>query len=289
MSSDYHYDFVAAPFQPGAIGYHPNNALWLAAAANLAYEDEQTIRAEVRKWGFDRFRFLHAGSHLDSDGTSFPVDTQAYVCRGSEALLIAFRGTELLSIKDWFTDLMAVSVTAPSGVGKIHKGFAVGLGAVWSQLEQALSELYDGQVPIWVTGHSLGGALATLAASQLRLNANLPVQGLYTFGQPRVGDRKFLKFLRLALPARIVRFVNNNDIVTQVPPPGILLKYWHGERELRFAPDGKLILQVSWRERTRALLRRSKKDQLKLDVDSLLDHSMDCYIERVRRQLAEPE
>lgn len=284
MSSDYRYDPAAAPFDATAQGYHPNNAVWLAAASNLAYEDEKTIQTVVRQWGFDRFRFLHATEHNDENGLPMPVDTQGYVCRSEKALLIAFRGTELTQIKDWFTDLIAIAVTAPSGVGKIHKGFAAGLAAVWPQIEQALEEHYDGQVPIWITGHSLGGALATLAANQLRFNARMPVQGLYTFGQPRVGDREFIKFLRLAMPGRIVRFINNKDIVPQVPAPGILLKYWHGDREARFAPEGDLILELSWWLRMRSKLKGSAKDIRILGLDSLTDHSMDRYVELTRRQ-----
>jgi triacylglycerol lipase len=289
MTCDYHYDPASTPFAAGAQGYHPNNALWLAAAANLAYEDEETIRSVVQKWGFDRFRFLQGSSHLDSGGVPIPVDSQAYVCCGQEALLIAFRGTEVSKIKDWFTDLMAIAVPAPSGVGKIHKGFAAGLGAVWPQLQQALAEQYYGQVPIWITGHSLGGALATLAAAQIRFNANLPVQGLYTFGQPRVGDRIFTKFLRLAMPGRVIRFINNKDIVPQVPPPGIFLKYWHGDREARFLPEGTLIQDVSWWLRTQSLLKGSMKDVRKLGVDSFIDHSMDRYVELTRRQASAPK
>ena len=282
MPSDYSYDAAGAPFEASAMGYHPNNALWLAAAANLAYEDEKTIREVVRAWGFDRFRFLHASSHSDENGLPIPVDTQAFVCRCKRALLISFRGTEVVQIKDWFTDLMAISVPAPAGVGRIHKGFACGLAAVWPQLSQAVAEEYDGRSPIWITGHSLGGALATLAAAQLRFNARLPVQGLYTFGQPRVGDREFTKFLRLAMPGRVVRFINNKDIVPQVPAPGMLLKYWHGEREARFSAEGQLILDITWWARMRSQWKGTAKDVRRLGLDSLTDHSMDRYIERAR-------
>ena len=289
MTSDYHYDPASTPFAANAQGYHPNNALWLAAAANLAYENEETTRSVAQTWGFDRFRFLNGDSHVQGEGISVPVDTQGYVCCGKEALLIAFRGTEVAKIKDWFTDLMAIGVPAPSGVGKIHTGFAVGLGAVWPQLQQALAEQYHGQVPIWLTGHSLGGALATLAAAQIRFNANLPVQGLYTFGQPRVGDRKFTKFLMLAMPERLVRFINNNDIVPQVPPPGIFLKYWHGDREARFAPEENLTLDVPWWIRARSLVKGSLTDVHKLGLDSFTDHSMDRYVALTRRQASAAE
>ncbi len=284
MSCDFRYQAASTPFAPGVQGYHPHNALWLAAAANLAYEDPKVIWPVVRSWGFDRFRFLHASCRLESPGADVPVDTQAYVCRGSRALLIAFRGTEISKIKDWFTDLMATEVASPTGSGKVHKGFAAALSAVWPQLTQTLDELHDGLAPIWITGHSLGGALAVLAAAQLQ--SLRPIQGLYTFGQPRVGDRDFAKSMNRALAGRMIRFVNNNDIVPQVPPPGLFLKYWHGEREVRFAPDGKLILDVSWWTRTRSLVQGSVQDIGKLGIDSLQDHIMDRYVALARHQLA---
>ena len=65
---------------------------------------------------------------------------------------------------------------------------------------------------IWITGHSLGAALATLAADRYR-----NVKGLYTYGSPRVGDKDFKKNFRM----NTYRFVNNNDIVTKVPPAGM--------------------------------------------------------------------
>jgi hypothetical protein len=65
-----------------------------------------------------------------------------------------------------------------------------------------------------------------------------------------------------------------------------LLTYWHGEREARFAPEGDLILDLSWWLRTRSLLKGSAKDVQKLSIESLTDHSMDRYIELARKQLA---
>lgn len=283
MSRDYRYDRASHPFTAGAQGYHPNNALWLAAAANLAYEDPKIIWPVVRSWGFERFRFLHANGRVASAGADVPVDTQAYLCSGRRALLIAFRGTEVAKIKDWFTDLMVTEVPAPIGTGKVHKGFAAALSAVWPQLTHALSELHEGQAPIWITGHSLGGALAVLAAAQL--HSVQPVQGLYTFGQPRVGDREFAKSVSRTLAGRVIRFVNNNDVVPQVPPPGLFLKYWHSEREVRFAPDGQLIFDISLWTRTRSLVEGSMQDLGKLGIDAVTDHSMDRYIGLTRNQL----
>jgi len=283
MDSRYHYDPSRTPFDPHIRGYHPHNALWLAAAGNLAYEAEETIRTTVREWGFPRFAFLHASTVMGTAGVPVPVDTQAFVCSGRDTTLIAFRGTEALNIKDWVTDLMIATVYAPVGVGKVHRGFDAAFSAIRPQLELALNEQYDGHSPIWITGHSLGGALSILAAAQLSFAQKLPVQGIYTFGQPRVGDRTFAKFVRKALQDRVVRFVNDRDIVPQVPSPGMLIKYRHHVPDTHFDPEGNLVMRRSWADRTRSFLRGSPRKIAQLGIEGFTDHCMDRYIEHIRR------
>ncbi|HSU67742.1 MAG TPA: lipase family protein, partial [Tepidisphaeraceae bacterium] len=65
---------------------------------------------------------------------------------------------------------------------------------------------------VWVTGHSLGGAMATLAALRLATEG-LDVRGVYTFGSPRVGNDEF--YAKYSVPH--YRLVNNNDVVPHVP------------------------------------------------------------------------
>ena len=120
--------------------------------------------------------------------------------------------------------------------GKVHKGFKKALDEVWNELSDYLiKEQQDRK--IWITGHSLGATLATLAADRYA-----KVQGLYTFGSPRVGDIDFKNdFL-----ANSYRFVNNNDIVTTVPPGDL---YPH-VGELRYIdPDGCIHDNLSRLER----------------------------------------
>jgi len=66
---------------------------------------------------------------------------------------------------------------------------------------------------LYITGHSLGGAMATICASRM-VARGIVVSGLYTFGSPRVGDAEFVAHLGTTH----FRFVNNNDIVTKAPP-----------------------------------------------------------------------
>ena len=89
---------------------------------------------------------------------------------------------------------------------------------VWPQLQPCILSLQQGNRKIWMTGHSQGAALATLAASR-----HGQIQGLYTFGSPRVGDRDFKRNFRTTA----YRFVNHHDIVAQVPPAAIYCHVGH--------------------------------------------------------------
>ena len=94
---------------------------------------------------------------------------------------------------------------------KVHRGFKNALDEVWEDLFPYLAALQRRGCKIWMTGHSLGAALATLAADRYG-----EVQGVYTFGSPRVGNRRFKENYSI----RAYRFVNGNDMVARVPPPG---------------------------------------------------------------------
>jgi pimeloyl-ACP methyl ester carboxylesterase len=96
--------------------------------------------------------------------------------------------------------------------GSVHRGFKAALAEVWIDLKAYITGLQKNNLRIWMTGHSLGAALATLAAARYG-----NVQGLYTFGSPRVGNQDFKKDFNV----NAYRFVNNSDIVTRVPPASL--------------------------------------------------------------------
>lgn len=126
-----------------------------------------------------------------------------------DVLLLAFRGSE--SVGDWLADLNIRSVTRD--YGHVHRGFA---GAFADAKDAIVADLLQRpRRPLAVTGHSLGGALATLAA--VELNWQFGISSVYTFGQPRVGKDDFERnFEDLAL--NFQRIVNDDDIVARVPP-----------------------------------------------------------------------
>jgi triacylglycerol lipase len=132
--------------------------------------------------------------------------------------------------------------------------------------------LISNKLPLWFCGHSLGGAMATICAARCYLShINSNPEQLYTFGSPRVGDRRYISFVRL----EHFRFVNNNDIVPRVPP--LWLGYTHAGREVYFDRHGhiaKLNFIMKRRDRWRGFF----GELINRKIDHFADHSVHRYI-----------
>lgn len=184
-------------------------------------------------WGDDRRRpwvlanMAHAAYHDSTTIRSWLATTEVelrfYDTRGSQAFLavwpdravLAFRGTELLerAATGWFgNDLLAdfhLTLAECAGV-EVHRGFLRELDKLWTDgiLPELRALTGTRDIPVWITGHSMGGAMATLAALRV------PCEAVVTFGEPRVG-RQLDRALR---SKRHVRYVNGRDPVTKLPP-----------------------------------------------------------------------
>lgn len=144
---------------------------------------------------------------------SYSVDgTEAIVAKlesfpgFSGMLVLAFRGTQK-SLDDIQVDAKAGLVDAPGG-GRVHRGFLEAFQRVEDQIKQTLAEHSD--MPVYITGHSLGGALAMLATRYLSPNSQGAV---YTFGCPRVANCEFFRDIRTP----VYRVVNAADGVARLP------------------------------------------------------------------------
>ncbi len=243
------------------------NAHSLALAAGLAYESEKKIKSTViDEWKFKDFKFF------DTD------ETQAFVMANNNMIVVSFRGTEPTKIEDWLTDLNFNYVDGPLE-GRVHDGFFTALNNVWQKLERTISRFRANKPKsLWITGHSLGAAVATLAVAKLR-DQDRPVDGLYTFGQPRTGDRTFARNFNMEFKPYAFRFVNNNDIVTRVPPRA--MKFSHVGTFRYFTESGDLVDDISWWNRFLDRVRGRVEDLLEWGTDGIKDHSMDRYIERL--------
>ncbi|MCK7625528.1 lipase family protein [Streptomyces sp. RS10V-4] len=196
-------------------GYSLRQALFMARAAALAYEDEHAVEAAAGAWGFGRVRHHHAAFR-----PPFPLtDTRAYTLGGERVVLTAFRGAEPAALRAWLTEAATPPRPGPGGRGRVHHGFAAVLEAVWPQVRTALEECGGGGRAVFFTGHGLGGALAMLAAARLHFeDPRVTADGVYTFGQPRTCDPGLAREFSTAFAGRTYRFVNNGDIVPQLPP-----------------------------------------------------------------------
>lgn len=187
--------------------------------------------------------------------------------------ILAFRGTQ--EPRDFITDAQCWMDYLVESQDWVHHGFATAFRSMRDELlDFVISKPAE---PIFVTGHSLGGALAMLAANYLR--HNLRVGAVYTFGGPRVGDATWAMCYDAALGDRTFRFVNEEDIVPRVP--GMLAGYRHAGQEvflpalgpMRFAPSlwFKVISDAI------GLYKEWKQGRLAL----LADHHVSRYAQRI--------
>lgn len=191
-------------------------ALSTVLASQLAYSDEAAIKERaLNDWGLSNCRFVS----LD--------DTQSFIASVADTALVVFRGSE--SVGDWLANFDIQSTTRPYGL--LHRGFFRAFEDVQDQILQALSTLNSKRVI--VTGHSLGGAIATVFAAEAP--ANLPIKWIYTYGQPCVGiGNDYTAALTDRYGKTLVRFVNDDDIVPRLPPS----PYRHVGRLVHFSADG---------------------------------------------------
>jgi len=144
--------------------------------------------------------------------------TQAFLAKrnkdDAQMMTLAFRGTEASfsnvheTVKDVEADLRADLVLLDHGE-KIHHGFKDAFSLIKSEVEKDILDYQN--IPLYITGHSLGGALAVVAT---RFLANDSHGACYTFGSPRVGNAA----LSYGIKTPIYRVVNSADLVPRLPP-----------------------------------------------------------------------
>lgn len=139
-------------------------------------------------------------------------ETQVFVDSDDSRLIIAFRGTEPDELEDWATDLKFRRTS--TRIGSVHRGFWSAFISVWEPIYALCRDSKDKQIIL--TGHSLGGALATCCYAMLDSYGIKPT-AVYSYGCPRVFSSESADIFNTRHKGRVFRFVNNNDIVTRVP------------------------------------------------------------------------
>jgi triacylglycerol lipase len=196
-----HFESAAAhPFDSNAAVLGRRNAWWLGDAALLSYWDVAEAIPRFNAAGME-------AELLDAGGL------QAYVAWTDSFLIVAFRGTEPDEWADLFDDLQFKQEPWDGPSRHVHSGFKAAIERVWPTMEPMLDALGQTRT-VWFSGHSLGGAVATLAGDRYTHTA-----GVCTLGSPRVGDPAFAAAYDARFGARALRYVADTDIVTHVPPP----------------------------------------------------------------------
>jgi triacylglycerol lipase len=243
-------------FHPAANDFAIENARFLCELSLAAYEtSESKIRRELADRGMTDCRLIDCA---DSD-------TQALVGRSGLGIIVAFRGTEASQVKDLMTDINLSLVPGP--MGQVHRGFLASLESIWDKLMDAVASRQDGKRLLWLTGHSLGGALAKLTVARL-IRMRRPVQGLITYGAPRCGDARFASEFDRQARHYSFRIVNEQDVVPKVAPE--FLGYQHAGRHCLLDDDGRLLID----SKPRGDLITSISDAFTMFFDGEDDHSL---------------
>ena len=230
--------------------YDPRLAYFLAVVAGWSYADKITLSAKLRYYGFPG-NTVHQVSVTND---AMLIVATAYFIRSEDGELgiLSFRGTEPMNFINWLTD---ADVTWRTFVyGSVHAGFFANVEALWGGVADILRAAMSNEAPtngnpvrkplkaLYITGHSLGAAMAVVAAARLTVEQdgdlewrNL-VRGVYTFGQPMVGDKKFADGCKGRF--NLFRHVYRADLVCRMPPRVVDEGFVHfGEERFSASPS----------------------------------------------------
>ncbi len=206
---------------------HSDRTAWIMAEhSKLAYEpDRKNLRQSLKAGGF------HLVQYFDRN------ETQAYLARSKDYMVLSFRGTEPKKFRDIWTDLQFLPFKRKQGV--MHEGFYKAYQDIEKDLVKAVKKI---NLPLYVTGHSLGGALALMAVMYL---PDMDwTAACYTFGGPKVGNDEFTDGL---FKVPVYRTVNSSDIVPSLPPFFLALfgiNYQHAGDMRYLTQDGRLVIGI---------------------------------------------
>jgi triacylglycerol lipase len=231
--------------------------LEFANIAQTTYDNPKTSTAKFKALGYKIIQFF------DINGA------QAYLLTNDTITVLSFRGTEVTEKSDVLADLKAGKNIEACG-GKVHVGFKEEINKLWPSITAAL-EANPGN--LYVTGHSLGAAMATIAASRMQDR----VTALVTFGSPRVGNAEFVK----SVTVEHYRVQNNCDDVTKVP--FLLMGFAHHGTHKYLNFYGEFRDLTPWqrvKDMARSRMKARAKGQKFIGV---FDHMMANYIAKLEK------
>ena len=241
----------------------------------LIHETEKrAMFARFAKYAYKNIKEAREGAKLEGYPKTEFFDVkgaQVYIFYDDYDLIISCRGTQPGEMSDIMADLEVFKSDSVTGT-KIHQGFKEEVDKIYGLVE-ARVKLHEDR-KIWVTGHSLGGAMATILAQRLEFAGGHDVDTLYTYGSPRAGGPKFRAWCDKHLNHQ--RFVNNNDVVPCVPT---FFRWRHTGKCHYIKSTGEITNLGRWsseriRDKGWSLLKTIFKGRL----DLISDHNIEDYI-----------
>jgi hypothetical protein len=229
----------------------PRNAAALANACQITYFEPVSGAATFQSdLGLDNAKLISVDN------------TQAYVAENADHVLVAFRGsqdpTNLDGIKDWLLTNAFNLLVQPLGPlsteflaagvdGRWHAGFITAITEVWDPLYAEVdARLKAKDRCFWVTGHSLGGALALLGAWLFKRKF-VNVHQVYTFGAPMVGNKAVADAYDREFPGKIFRYVNTPDPVPLLPMVSLVSnEFTHCNKLVSLGPEAEAANLISY-------------------------------------------
>jgi len=189
----------------------------LAQLSEAAYGNAFVLEQEAKRLGFDNCLTVDSPFHSQV----------AYIASGDDVAVVVFRGTD--DTEDWFVNANMYLHDLP--VGEIHTGFAGAYGMLQPRIVDEIARLKPKH--LWITGHSLGGAMALTCAVDMVEFQKRDIDGVITFGQPKIGREALTTYLQDKIGDRYVHFANERDAVPFLPNTfshcGCLLRFFKGK------------------------------------------------------------
>ncbi len=214
----------------------------LGTCSAYAYSDGDTVAMIMARLGLNDNHCLRVEQSVDA----MFIRSTAYLLQSKcgRVVILCYRGTEPVNVVNWLTDAdvspekVTFDLPGENDSFEVHGGFYRNVRATRHEVLNALVRAYNGRSvlqtnaavehpmeSLYITGHSLGGAMAAMFGLMLVSEpAYAPIveklKAIYTFGQPMIGDSGLAKACSAHpfLGPNVLRYVYGNDVVPELPP-----------------------------------------------------------------------
>ncbi|WP_299546170.1 lipase family protein [uncultured Tateyamaria sp.] len=243
-------------FRETATAHSMTNAYLLSVLSFYAYHQPSVVNGDWSDVLRGQVRALSDPDDkakletVESSGSVTSLsDVEVAIIANSRVIFVVFRGSES-SPHDWINNINHRMVDAPGHLGgttniRVHLGFWASLDSRYPEIAAKVKSRRNNNQKVFLSGHSLGGALATLCAYRFARAEPIPVDGVYTFGGPRVGNHKFREAYEHHVEGPTFRWVNNKEFAAYLPISdnfGVDEVYYHVGQLNFIEPDESVTL-----------------------------------------------